>query len=105
MINATQLTKLTRESKEEVVKTAQEVIHRHHDNIENTLLKANRNCANSAVYTFSKTRDLEPIGIKTWEQKTIFLHEVHKYFESLGFQVSNWVTGFDGLAFEIKWPE
>lgn len=105
MINATQLTKLTRESKEKVVNATQEVVRKKHDDIENTLLEANKNCANSAVYIFSKTYDLEPAGIKTSEQRTIFSHEVHKYFESLGFQVRNWITWSDGLAFEIKWLE
>ena len=105
MINATQLTELTRKSKEKVVNATQEVIRMHHDNIENTLLEANRNCANSAVYAFSKTYDLEQAGIKTQEQRSIFSHEVHKYFESLGFQVKNWITWSDGLAFELKWLE
>lgn len=105
MIKATQLTKLTRDNKEKIIDATQAVIRKNQDNIENTLLQATKECANSAIYTFSKTYDLEPAGIITSEQRSIFSCEVYKYFESLGFQVRSWTTWTDNLAFEIKWLE
>ena len=105
MIKAAQLTKLTRDSKNNIIDATQAVIHENQTNIEITLLQATKNCANSAVYTFSKTYDLEPAGITTSQQRQIFSHEVCKYFEGLGFQVRSWTTCSDNLAFEIKWLE
>lgn len=105
MIKATQLTELTRDNKGKIIDATQAVIDENQTSIEITLLQATKNCANSAVYTFSKTYDLEPAGIKTPEQRSVFSYEVHKYFESLGFQVRSWNTWNDNLAFEIKWLE
>ena len=105
MIKAAQLTKLTRDNKDKIIDATQAVIHKNQTNIENALLQATKDCTNFAVYTFSKTYDLEPAGIKTSEQRNIFSHEVFKYFESLGFQVRSWTTWTDSLAFEIKWLE
>ena len=105
MIKASQLTKLTRDSKDEIIDATQEVLHKNQTSIENVLLQATKNCANSAIYTFSRTFDLEPAGITTSEQRNIFSHEVYKYFESLGFQVKSWDTWSNNLAFEIKWLE
>lgn len=105
MIKAAQLTKLTRDNKDKIIDATQAVIHKNQTNIENTLLQATKDCANSTVYTFSKTYDLEPAGITTSEQKSIFSDEVFKYFESLGFQVRSWVTWTDNIAFQIEWLE
>ena len=105
MIKATQLTKLTRDNRDKTIEAAQAVIHKRQTQIENTLLQATKDCANSAVYTFSQTFDLDPAGITTSEQRSIFSYEVCKYFESFGFQVRSWRTWNDNLAFEIKWLE
>lgn len=105
MIKATQLTKLTRDNKEKIIDATQAVIRKNQTNIENTLLQASKDCANFAVYTFSRTYDLEPAGITTSEQRSIFSCEVCKYFESLGFQVRSWTTWTNNLAFEIRWTE
>jgi hypothetical protein len=105
MIKAAQLTKLTRDYKDKIAEATQEVIRKNHDNIENTLLQATKECTNSTVYTFSKMYDLEPAGIKTSEQRSIFSDEVFKYFKSLGFQVRSWVTWTDNIAFQIEWLE
>lgn len=105
MIKATQLTKLTRDNKEKIIDATQAVIRKNQEDIENKLLQATKDCANSVVYTFSQTYDLEPAGITTSEQRSIFLHEVCKYFESLGFQVRSFATWTNNLALEIKWLE
>lgn len=105
MIKASQLTKLTRDSKDKIIDATQAVLHKNQTSIEDVLLQATKNCANSTIYTFSRTFDLEPAGITTSEQRDIFSCEVCKYFESLGFQVKSWVTWSDNLAFEIKWLE
>ena len=105
MIKASQLTELTRDSKGKIIDATQAVLHKNQTSIEDVLLQATKNCANSAIYTFSQTFDLEPAGITTSEQRSIFSCEVHKYFESLGFQVKSWDTWSNNLAFEIKWLE
>ena len=105
MIKAAQLIKLTRDNKDKIIDATQVVIHKNQANIENALLQATKDCTNFAVYTFSKTYDLEPAGITTSEQRNIFSHEVFKYFENLGFQVRSWTTWTDNIAFEIKWLE
>ena len=105
MIKASQLTELTRDSKDKIIDATQAVLHKNQTSIEDVLLQATKNCANSATYTFSQTFDLEPAGITTSEQRNIFSCEVHKYFESLGFQVKSWDTWYNNLAFEIKWLE
>ena len=105
MIKATQLIKLTRYNKDKIVDATQAIIHKKQTDIENALLQATKDCTNFAIYTFSTTYDLEPAGITTSEQRNIFSHEVHKYFESLGFQVRSWTTWTSNIAFEIKWLE
>lgn len=105
MIKASQLTELTRDSKDKIIDATQAVLHKNQTSIEDVLLQATKNCANSAIYTFSHTFDLEPAGITTSEQRNIFSCEVYKYFESLGFQVKSWDTWSNNLAFEIKWLE
>lgn len=105
MKKASQLTELTRNSKDKIIDATQTVLHKNQASIEDVLLQATKNCANSAIYTFSRTFDLEPAGITTSEQRNIFSCEVYKYFESLGFQVKSWDTWSNNLAFEIKWLE
>ena len=105
MIKASQLTELTRDGKDKIIDATQAILHNNQTSIENVLLQATKNCANSAIYTFSQTFDLEPAGIITSEQRIIFSREVCKYFESLGFQVKSWDTWSNNLAFEIRWLE